>query len=216
MRTGILWDLDGTLLDTLEGLAISTNAALALFGCAPRTLDEVRAFVGNGAGELIRRALPGRPGDPERAAVLEAFQVHYRAHCQEHSTPYGGIPEALAELGKTYPMAIVSNKPDPAAKALCARYFPGVPAWGEAAGCRRKPAPDMVFRAMKELGVERCVYVGDSEVDVMTAKAANVPCLSVLWGFRDQKTLENAGAAHYCRRPEELPGLIRTLWPCQT
>lgn len=212
MKTGILFDLDGTLLDTLEDLADAVNHALSRFGYPERSIEEVRRFVGNGAGLLIQRAVP-EGADPE--PVLEAFRAHYNTHCQIKTKPYGGVLEALAELKGKYPMAVVSNKPDSAVKPLCAQYFPGLYARGESADCPRKPAPDMVYKAMEAIGVERCVYVGDSEVDVATAKNAGVPCLTVLWGFRDRDELEAAGASCFCedsaelaRKIEEMVGLI--------
>ena len=200
MKIGILWDLDGTLLDTLEDLADGVNYALSQFGYPRRTLEEVRRFVGNGAKDLIARAVP-EGVDP--APVLTCFQAYYAAHCQIKTRPYAGIMETLIKLEK-YPMAVVSNKPDGAVKILCARYFPGLYARGESADCPRKPAPDMVFRAMADIGVEKCVYVGDSEVDVLTAKNAGVPCLSVLWGFRDRDEIEQVGGRYFCDRVEEL------------
>lgn len=202
MKTAAIFDLDGTLLDTLEDLTISTNAALSAFGLPARTKSEVRRFVGNGAERLIRLALPGTPSDPPVAEVLAAFRKHYNAHCLDHTAPYFGIPEALS--GLHVPIAIVSNKPDSAVKPLCARFFPGVPAFGETPDCPRKPAPDMVRRAMTALGVTDCLYVGDSEVDIATAKNAGVPCLSVLWGFRDRETLIAAGATQFCEKTEDL------------
>lgn len=208
MKTGVLFDLDGTLLDTLEDLKDATNYALAQFGCPPRSPEEVRRFVGNGAGLLIRRALPGKPDDPPCEAVLAVFRAYYDAHCREKTRPYAGILEALAVLGKAYPLAVVSNKPDSAVKQLCRAYFPGVYARGEGPDCPRKPAPDMLNRAMKDIGVDRCVYVGDSEVDVATAKNAGVLCLSVLWGFRDREALEQAGGTRFCANPAELPRAI--------
>ena len=208
MKTGILWDLDGTLLDTLEDLHDAVNYALAQYGLPPRTLAEVRRFVGNGAGKLIQRAVEGR-ADP--AAVLETFRGYYNAHCREKTRPYPGIPEALAQLGAEFPMAVVSNKPDSAVKPLCAEYFPGIFALGERPDCPRKPAPEMVLRAMEAIGVERCVYVGDSEVDVLTAKNAGVPCLSVLWGFRDREEIQAAGGIHFCETPEELGETVRRM-----
>lgn len=201
MKTGILWDLDGTLLDTLEDLADGVNHTLSAFGYPERTIEEVRCFVGNGAKRLIVQAVP-EGADPE--AAFEAFRSYYAEHCQIKTRPYVGIPEVLAELGKKYPMAIVSNKPDSAVKPLCRQYFPGLYARGESEDCPRKPAPDMVWKAMAEIGVERCVYVGDSEVDVLTAKNAGVPCLSVLWGFRDRDEIEAAGGAHFCESTDEL------------
>lgn len=208
MKTGILWDLDGTLLDTLEDLCDGVNHALHTQGLPERTLAEVRRFVGNGAGNLILRAVEGR-GDAQ--AVLEIFRPYYDAHCQQKTRPYGGIPEALAVLGKKYPMAIVSNKPDSAVKSLCARYFPGMFALGETPDCPRKPAPDMVYKAMEAIGVENCVYVGDSEVDVITARNAGAPCLSVLWGFRDREDMEAVGGTHFCDTPEKLVQTLEML-----
>lgn len=201
--TGVLFDLDGTLLDTLDDLADSTNFALRSFGYPERTREEVRRFVGNGAGLLIARAVP-EGADP--VPVLNAFRKHYQANCQIKTGPYPGILEALAQLN--YPMAIVSNKPDSAVKALCADYFPGIYALGESPDCPRKPAPDMVKKAMAAIGVDRCIYVGDSEVDVLTAKNAGVPCLSVLWGFRDR---EEIGGSHFCEKPEDLPAMLEDI-----
>ncbi len=198
MKIGILWDLDGTLLDSLEDLKDSVNHTLAEYGLPERSLEEIRRFVGNGARRLIALSMPGKDTDPDMEAVLRDYQVYYTAHSQIKTKPYDGIPAALERLGKNYPMAVVSNKPDDAVKVLCAEYFPGVYALGEAEGCPRKPAPDMVKKAMAALHVDACVYVGDSEVDVKTAANAGVPCLSVLWGFRDRETLEQAGGKYFC------------------
>ena len=211
MKTGILFDLDGTLLNTLEDLLDATNVALAHFGCPARTLAELRTFVGNGARNQIRLSLPGMADDPDLDEVLAFYKEYYSGHCQNKTAPYPGVLTALAELGGEYPMAIVSNKPDAAVKTLCAQYFPGIYALGEAADCPRKPAPDMVYKAMKEIGVETCIYVGDSEVDIRTAKNAGVPCVSVLWGFRDRAVLEGEGGQHFCQTAGELVALIREL-----
>ena len=205
MKTGILWDLDGTLLDTLEDLADAVNYALEQAGYPARSMEEVRSFVGNGARRLIERAVPGG-GDA--AAVFDTFRSYYDSHCQIKTRPYEGIMEALAELGEKYPMAVVSNKPDSAVKPLCAEYFPCLYARGESADCPRKPAPDMVFKAMEAIGVSRCIYVGDSEVDVLTAENAGMPCLSVLWGFRDRAEIEAAGGKHFC---EDTANLVEKL-----
>lgn len=204
-ETGIVFDLDGTLLDTLEDLTDSTNAMLAHFGFPGRTMQEVRRFVGNGAGRLVAQAVP--EGTPETIQIqaLQWFQNYYGAHCQEKTKPYAGILQALQQLRDMgYAMAVVSNKPDGAVKSLVAHWFPGLVARGEGPDCPRKPAPDMLMQAMEKLGVKDCIYVGDSEVDVATAQAAGVPCLSVLWGFRDEAQLRRAGAQHVCTRPEEL------------
>lgn len=208
MKTGILFDLDGTLLDTLEDLRDSVNFALDSFGFPPRTLEEVRQFVGNGAEQLIRLAVPEGTDAALVPQVLGTFRQHYATNCRNKTRPYPGIMDALDGLGKEYPIAIVSNKPDSAVKDLCALYFPGVFALGESADCPRKPAPDMVCKAMKAIDVEKCVYVGDSEVDVRTARNANVPCLSVLWGFRDREVLEAEGAEYFCETEESLPAAI--------
>lgn len=211
MRRGVLFDLDGTLLDTLEDLTDGTNYALRQFGLPERTVAEVRQFVGSGAEKLIRRALPGRKDDPDALEVLRVFREFYNTHCQIKTRPYGGILEALAVLKEKYPLAVVSNKPDSAVKPLCARYFPGLYARGESADCPRKPAPDMVYKAMEALGVEACVYVGDSDVDVDTAKNAGIPCLSVLWGFRDKAVMESVGGRYFCDTPAKLPEAIERI-----
>lgn len=208
MKTGILFDLDGTLLDTLEDLLDATNYALGVHGYPSRSLAELRRFVGNGAENQIRMALPAGTAAEEVRKVLATYKPYYTAHCQHKTKPYGGIPEALAALEEKYSIAIVSNKPDGAVKQLCAGYFPGIYALGETSGCPRKPAADMVVKAMEAIGAEKCVYVGDSEVDVLTAKNAGVPCVSVLWGFRDREDMEAVGAEHFCEVPEDLPGCI--------
>ena len=208
MKIGILWDLDGTLLNTLEDLMDGVNYALQQFGLPPRTLEEIRQFVGNGAEVLIRRAVDGRA---ETQAVLETFRTYYNAHCQIKTGPYAGVPEALACLKEKYPMAIVSNKPDSAVKPLCGQYFPGIYALGERSDCPRKPAPDMVYKAMADIGVETCIYVGDSEVDVETAQNAGVKCLSVLWGFRDRDVIEQAGGKYFCEETSQLIEKIEDL-----
>lgn len=196
--TGVIFDLDGTLLDTLEDLLDATNYALTACGYPERTLAELRRFVGNGAYNQIRLSLPEGTEEEEIQRVLSIYKPYYTANCQIKTRPYAGIPEVLAQLGEKYPLAIVSNKPDPAVKALCAQYFPGIYALGEKPGCPRKPAPDMVYRAMEAIGADRCLYVGDSEVDILTAKNAGAPCLSVLWGFREEETLRRAGGTDFC------------------
>ena len=208
MKTGILWDLDGTLLDTLEDLADAVNFALQQFGYPERSIEEIRCFVGNGARRLIERAVP-TGGDAD--AVFDTFRAYYDTHCRIKTRPYDGIMEALQKLGEKYPMAVVSNKPDSAVKPLCAEYFPGLYARGESTDCPRKPAPDMVFKAMEAIGVESCIYVGDSEVDVLTARNAGVPCLSVLWGFRDRAEIMDAGGSHFCEDTAKLVEKLEEL-----
>lgn len=211
MSTCILLDLDGTLLDTLEDLRDACNYVLTVHGYPPRTTREIRRFVGNGAGNLIRRALPETAGEMAAAAVLATFRAYYDAHCLVLTRPYPGIPQALEVLKGRYPVAIVSNKPDSAVKALCAELFPGILALGETPGYPRKPAPDMVYRAMSALGADQGIYVGDSEVDVLTAQNAGLPCLSVLWGFRDREDIQAVGGTHFCTRPEDLPDAVARL-----
>ena len=211
MKTAILFDLDGTLLDTLQDLIDSTNATLAHFGYPLRTAEEVRQFVGNGALRLFELALPEGSTPQTVAEALAWFKEYYPAHSQIKTKPYDGILEALEEIRKEFPVAVVSNKPDVAAKPLCKTYFGDIYAQGESSACPRKPAPDMVFAAMKAIGAESCIYVGDSEVDVLTAKNAGVPCLSVLWGFRDKQILVEAGAEHFCENPKDLLKLLKAM-----
>lgn len=208
MKTGILFDLDGTLLDTLGDLHAAVNHVLDEFGYPLRTIEEVCRFVGNGAAQLIRLAVPA---DADWKPVLAAFQTYYANHCDILTAPYAGIPEALVVLGEKYPLAVVSNKPDQAVKELAKVYFPTLYARGESVDCPRKPAPDMVFKAMEAIGVDHCVYVGDSDVDILTAKNAAVPCLSVTWGFRNETELAEAGAAYFCCEPAQLLNCIETI-----
>ena len=205
---GILFDLDGTLLDTLEDLADSVNYALEQHGYPQRTLEEIRTFVGNGAAMLIKLAT-SESEDYEQ--VLRTFQSYYKTHCQVKTGPYTGILDVLKEIRTEYPVAVVSNKPDPAVKILCADYFGDVFALGEHTGCTRKPAPDMLYKAMEHLGVDKAVYVGDSEVDVITAKNAGMPCISVLWGFRTEAEIREYGDSIFCNDPKELPEIVRSL-----
>ena len=211
MKTGILFDLDGTLLDTLEDLRDATNYALCIHGYPIRSLEEVRRFVGNGAENLIRRAVPAGASEADVQKVLATFRPYYNTHCRVKTKPYDGIPEALRILAADHPIAIVSNKPDSAVQPLCEDYFPGIFALGETADCPRKPAPDMVFKAMQAIHAEQCIYVGDSEVDVLTAKSASVPCLSVLWGFRCRADMEEAGGEYFCEKPEDLVKAIADI-----
>lgn len=211
MKTGILFDLDGTLLSTLEDLTDAVNYTLRHYGCPERSEQEICSFLGYGAKHLIASSLPdGNAFDVDE--VLAFYQAYYADHSQIKTRPYDGILEALAELRKEFPIAIVSNKPDIATKPLCKEYFgDDIYALGESANCPRKPAPDMVYQGMKAIGVEKCIYVGDSEVDVQTAKNAGVPCLSVLWGFRDKDYLAQEGATHFCDDPKKLVTCLKEM-----
>ncbi len=210
MKYGILFDLDGTLLDTLEDLTIGVNHGLAQFGLPTRTAKEIRSFLGNGARQLVALSMPGLPTDPPVDEVLAAYRAYYKDHTVDHTKPYEGILEALKEL-EGIPMAVVSNKPDRETVSLCAAFFPGILARGERPECPRKPAPDMLYAVMKDLGVDTCIYVGDSDVDVRTAQAAGVKCLSVLWGFRDEKDIRAAGATHFCQDPKDMAAILREM-----
>ena len=171
---------------------------------------EVRRFIGNGAENQIRLSLPD-DNKEDLQQVLALYKPYYTAHCQIKTRPYDGILEALQQLGEKYPMAVVSNKPDRAVKELAKIYFPTLFARGESTDCPRKPAPDMVKKAMEALGVDRCIYVGDSDVDILTAKNAGVPCISVTWGFRSEEELLLAGAKHLCHTPANLVQMIRDI-----
>ncbi len=209
----VLFDLDGTLLNTLQDLADATNAALAAFGLPARTVDEVRRFVGNGVRLLMERAVPGGAQHPQFEAILACFKEYYAAHCRVNTAPYPGVLpllEALQAAG--VPAAVISNKFDGAVKQLAVAYFgPRVAlAVGEKPGVRKKPAPDAVLEALRQLGVapERAVYIGDSDVDVQTARNAGTDGIAVCWGFRSRQELEAAGAARIARSPEELAKML--------
>ena len=209
MRIGILWDLDGTLLDTLQDLADGTNHALRQFGYPERTVEEVRRFVGNGAQRLIEQAIPA---GADVAEVLEAFYAYYNAHCRVKTKPYDGILDALAELERRFPMAVVSNKPDTAVKQLCAQYFSGLYARGESADCPRKPAPDMIYKAMDAVGVETCIYVGDSPYDVQASQAAGMDAIAVAWGkFFSGSELLRYEPNVLVKEPAQLVSAVRLL-----
>ena len=208
-KNTVIFDLDGTLLNTLQDLADATNYALREQGMPERTIEEVRQFVGNGVRLLMIRAIPGGEENPLFEETFALFKSYYGEHCNDHTRPYEGIMELLATLReKGYAVAIVSNKIDFAVKELSKLYFQGIVpvAIGEKEGIRRKPAPDTVFEALKELGraKEEAVYVGDSDVDIETAQNAGMPCVSVLWGFRDKAFLKAHGASHYAEKAEEI------------
>lgn len=213
MKTGILFDLDGTLLDTLEDLYLATNAALERHSLPRRSRDEVRLFVGNGVEMLIRRAVPAGTDEETILAVLADFKTTYAAICEDHTRPYDGILDMLAALReRRIRVAVVSNKFDAATKKLCEKYFGDLVevAIGERAGVRKKPAPDTVYEALKELGVtaEGAVYIGDSDVDIQTARNCGMPCISVTWGLRDEEFLMENGAKALVDTPEKLLGVI--------
>ena len=199
MIKGVLFDLDGTLLDTLEDLYQSVNAALAACGFPERTRMEVRSFVGNGVRNLMVRSVPDGEENPKFEECFQKFREHYAVHLNDHTVPYAGIMELLAKLKeKEIPTAVVSNKSDAAVKKLCQETFGDlVPlAIGESERVQKKPAPDTIIEAAAGIDVplKDCVYVGDSEVDLATAENAGIPCISVSWGFRDRELLESLGS----------------------
>ena len=194
----VLFDMDGTLLDTLADMAAAVNHILSVHGYPLRTVEEVRAFVGNGARKLMERALPPDVTGDAFEALLEEYRQWYEAHACVKTAPYPGVPAVLAALHRAgVRCAVVSNKPNGATRELAARFFPGLPAFGQQDGIPAKPAPDMVYHALAELGVEAsaAAYVGDSEVDVALARNAKLPLVAVSWGFRGREALEEAGAA---------------------
>lgn len=212
----IVFDLDGTLLNTLEDLADSTNYALRQYGFAERTLEEIRAFVGNGVRKLIERALPEGAENPLFNSVFSCFKSYYVDHCMEKTGLYAGIPEMLHELKSAgYHMAIVSNKLQSGVDELYEHYFSDTVevAVGELPELNRKPAPDMVLLALEKLGVstDEAVYVGDSDVDVATARNSGLSCISVLWGFRDKEFLVQHGAHCFAQTPEEICRIIKSM-----
>lgn len=216
MKKTLIFDLDGTILDTLDDLADALNYALRVHGYPSRTVEEVRRMVGNGIGNLVSRGIQeGREqrSDQEIQAALETFKGYYGDHCRDKTKPYDGVLEALDQLKKAgYALALVSNKADFAVQELRGVFFPGVfdYAAGEKSGVARKPAPDMVHNAQAALGVapEECVYIGDSEVDVATARNAGVDLVAVTWGFRDRETLLAAGAVTLVDSPKELRAML--------
>ena len=206
----IIFDLDGTLLDTLDDLTDATNAALGKFGLPLRTRDEVRAFVGNGIAKLIERAI-GEKGKHLHGEVLAEFKRDYALRCADKTAPYEGILPLLQTLqAQGIKTAVVSNKADFAVKSLAKTYFDGLllAAVGEneEAGISKKPAPDSLLAVMEQLSAtaEDTVYVGDSEVDIQTAKNAGVECLCVTWGFRDKALLIKEGGRLFVDTPAEI------------
>ncbi len=205
-----IFDLDGTLLDTLQDLADSVNHALRQYGMPEHSLDDIRRFVGNGVRLLMERAVPEGAQHPLFEEVFATFRQYYMQHSLDTTRPYDGIVETIRELKlRGCRLAVVSNKMMAATQELVAHFFPDIEvAIGEheAAGIRKKPAPDTVDEALRQLGVTRegAVYVGDSDVDLLTARNSGLPCISVLWGFRDREFLLAHGATTLIERPEEL------------
>ena len=209
-----LFDLDGTVLNTLDDLADSANAVLAANKMPQHTKDEIRMFVGNGIRKLIERAVPVGTDEDTILKVLNDFKAYYGAHSAEKTAPYAGILEMLRALrAHGVRTAVVSNKADFAVQTLAKQYFGDLfdVALGEDTGKRpAKPAPDMVHHVLDTLGAtaDGAVYIGDSDVDVLTAKNAGLPCIAVTWGFRDRDCLAHAGATVFADTAKELQDLI--------
>ena len=219
-----VFDLDGTLLDTLGDLAAAVNYALREHGMPEHSLDDVRRFVGNGVRRLMERAIPKGADNPLFEETFATFRTYYMAHSLDTTRPYDGIPETLAALhAKGCHIGVVSNKMMAATQELCRHFFPDTVevaiGENEAAGIRKKPAPDTVIAALNALGVpysaekgrggQNVVYVGDSDVDIQTAANAGIPCISVLWGFRDKDFLLQHGAKTFISDPHELLNFLQ-------
>ena len=216
MKKIIVFDLDGTLLDTLGDLHAAVNHALKSENLPLRSIDEVRSFVGNGMRLLMERALPADADAALFARAFAAFKAYYSANCAHFTREYDGITALLQKLkAEGALLGVVTNKADAPAKTLMEHYFPGLfdSVVGEREGVRRKPAPDSVWETVRTLGgsVDDAVYIGDSEVDAQTAKNAGTALVGVTWGFRSRETLEKAGAQLFADSPAELFEILKTM-----
>jgi len=211
----VIFDLDGTLLDTLDDLCDSVNHTMDVFSYPRRTREEVRRFVGNGVDRLIELCIPGEANDPNRDEAIAEYRRYYKDHSEIKTKPYDGVVELIGKLiSDGVKVAVVSNKIHLSTVELCKKYFPkieNVCGEREAEGIRRKPHPDTVIKSAEDMGltVGECVYVGDSEVDIETAKNAGMDCISVLWGFRDREYLESMGGTVFACDADELYEAIK-------
>ncbi len=211
----VIFDLDGTLINTLEDLKNSTNYALSCLNYPTKTIDEICQFVGNGVAKLIERAIPDGKDNPDFQQCLETFKNHYSKNMYNKTAPYNKIPQMLKTLKqKGYITAVVSNKFDMAVKELCSKYFPDLIDFAagenEACGIRKKPAPDTVLKVLEKFNLtnNEAVYVGDSDVDIMTAKNSRMPCISVTWGFRNREFLTKHDAEIIIDSPDEIIDIL--------
>ena len=214
-KKAVFFDLDGTLLDTLEDLCDAVNLTMRKFGSPERTLSEVRSFLGNGAADLIAKSIEGGRENENYERALAFFKEYYGAHADIKTHPYDGVVELLERLrDRGIICAVVTNKPDAAAKTLCQKHFGALLASviGDREGLLRKPARDKIDAMAAELGADRLIFVGDSEVDVLTAKNAEIPCVCLTWGFRDRDVLEASGCELFADNADELDALITEIF----
>lgn len=209
MKHAVIFDLDGTLLNTLGDLRAATNHALEVRGLPPHSMEEIRQFIGNGIRLLIRRAMPEGTPEAEIDAALDDFKAYYAAHIHDRTVPYDGIPQLLTALRKRgIKVAVLSNKIDSASQQLIEYFFPGKTdvVFGEHVGVPRKPDPTSCRMVMQQLGVqpEQVLYVGDSGTDMQTAKNAGLYAVGVTWGFRSKEVLLEYGADILVHRPEQI------------
>ncbi|MBQ3641918.1 HAD family hydrolase [bacterium] len=212
-KNTLIFDLDGTLLNTMGDLHAGFNHAISEFGYKPRTYDEIQSFIGNGVRQAIKLSLPDDVQEKTVDKIVDSFKTYYKEHMDEKTKPYDGITEMLKRLKSNgYKLAVVSNKYDSAVKRLCARFFKEYisVAIGEGEGIECKPSPMGVIKAAKELHSEmcNCVYIGDADTDILTAKNADIPCISVLWGYRDREFLKKNGGRVFAEKPSDIINII--------
>jgi len=208
-----VFDMDGTLIDSLADMTSSVNRILAGAGYPLRTKDEIRQFVGNGAKLLVRRSLPETVSDGEAERLFNLYKKDYQEHLLDETLPYSGIPSLLEKLkAHGIRLAVLSNKPHASAVRICDTLFPGLfeIAWGDRPNVPKKPDPTAVWSALEEMGVskDKAVYIGDSETDIRTAKNAGLCSVGVLWGFRDEKVLTAEKPNYLCRSIGELEKIL--------
>lgn len=211
--TTVVFDMDGTVLNTLDDLTISMNVALKKFDMPIKTSEDIRKRLGNGNLKLVELCVPNGCENPNFENVFEAFKEHYSVHCNDNTRPYDGVLDLMKDLkSKGYKMAIVSNKYDEAVDDLNKKYFSDYVsvAIGDREGARKKPAPDLVQLALSMLDSEKkdSVYIGDSEVDILTAKNSELDCITVTWGFRDKEFLVQNGGVTFADTPAEITDIL--------